>query len=135
MSVEFTWMDEAQTIAHRNFKKGWTWEDMNRAMETMDTILAKSDRRIDLIICYDHLNMVKTNPFNHIRNMAAARENTDPKIGSITVIGGGKVMEMVSDKLISLIPELGARMHFAESTDEALKIIQADRQDPYRAVI
>ncbi|MGJ3239655.1 MAG: hypothetical protein ACFE0Q_13175 [Anaerolineae bacterium] len=75
MAIHTRWDDNQKTRVLIEFETSWTWEQLDKALETTDNLLATVAHRVDVIIDLEGAEI----PKDYLK--AAQRLLTDPNMG------------------------------------------------------
>lgn len=126
MGFDLYWDDDAQQVMLIEVGARWTWDEMHSALETIKTLQAKRDGRLQAAIVDARRGINLPDPplspvtLNHARRVASlAPRGTGP----IVVVGANPILRGMFDQLRRLDARATANIHFAETLDAARAIL------------
>ncbi|NWF71166.1 MAG: hypothetical protein HXY40_18950 [Chloroflexi bacterium] len=124
MGIQIDWLDKDAGIGLWRFDGLWTWDEFNtqaaRAMSEAEAL----PYRVDLVV---DVSMNLLPPFGFIHNFRSGAVIPRAKNHGISVIVGGRMVEMILRLLFHINPALEKVNFFAPSLEEALLIIHTHR--------
>lgn len=124
MTVTVTWLDEAQTIVHYQIDPDWTWETFYPALDEALAMERCVDWRVDVIVELPTPLRIPAKLMTHLTSIA--RKQPDNLHKSVLVSRNTVVRSLLS-VAGRLSPTIATHYIYAETADDALRYIYADR--------
>jgi hypothetical protein len=125
MQIQVKWADDAHTIVHLTFERGWTWDNLKAAIHQADALIDSVPHTVHLMI--DIRNGGIPSDFLSAAGDIFAQGEARANEGKRIVIGAGILIKAAYRTLQTVY---GAKLadrpfHFAGSVNEAQQIISS----------
>ena len=123
MSIAIHWHDAGQTIINLTIKHGWTWAQLQSAIEQADSMIASVSHRVHLIIDIRQSGRLPRD-FMSVANQLLATGEARANEGLRVVVGASALMRAAYRSLLTVY---GAQLQhrpflFAADLDEAHRL-------------
>lgn len=130
MAIQVGWGDEGKRLIRCKVEGRWTWDELQKALNTTITMMDSVKHKVDFIIDLRQGSLV-LNPLSLLgqtRNLATPE--THPNEGVKVVIGANGLVQTAYDGYRRVIAAMGKTQvfHFADSEAQAHQIIQREQQ-------
>ena len=133
MSYKVNWYDDAHSTLHVVTEGTNTWEELHTKYDEVFEVVAAAGKRVDVVMEARN-GMPAGNPLPHLQKVIAKGARV-PTLGVFIVLSARR-MERFTESAVDIagmltgvaIPEF---VHFANSVEEALAIIEADRLEKH----
>lgn len=126
MSVDLYWDNDEQTIILCEFSKGWTWEDLFSALNTVKTITQNRADTVAAIVDMSRGLGVPNGSLFSVETRDKAKQMLQMSAngkGPIAIVGANGVIKLVS-KAFSLVDRHALKdVYFVDSVDEARQVL------------
>jgi hypothetical protein len=128
MTVTCTWDNEAPTILIVTFEGRWNWLELQRVLESGETLLDESEAgRVHLMIDGTHtLSLMNSDVINHLRAWVE-KMKIDPRIDRVCVVGSGAITNSFLSVFVKVaMNKLGSPLLFANTVEDARDVLLSD---------
>lgn len=133
MPYDFTWHDEAHSIACIEMHGKITWEEWHDLNKKLALELSSTAHRLDFIFI-DHVGLPPGNPIPHMK-AAVERLNPFPNRGLLIHVSQPSISVLVRAFLMTILKATGTSLEslgdFVGTTEEALERIEFSRQENF----
>jgi hypothetical protein len=125
MHIQFAWLDEAKTILIQRFEPGWTWEEFFAANDESRAMALSVPYRVDAIV--DFQGTYTPRGGSAMTNGRVVMRRRAPNMGVIVTINNAFMTALLNTFKV-LDKELGSVMRGATSVEQAVQVIQQERE-------
>lgn len=127
MRIELTWYDKEETILYFKFLPGYTWDDLARAMEQGQALMAQKSHRVDWVYHGEgnQQYIPRGNPWHVLR---AASQKIPDNTGLLFIVNPGMFVKMMQRIGQTAIPQSVRLLRFAPTFEDAIKLIHQERE-------
>ena len=121
MGIVVTWDNHQKTILRLELTTPWTWTEYDEATDQLEALLNSVDYRVDVIFDGQYSTSPPGDGYPHYRRIA---ESLPLNTGLILVAGVTNEAKAAANYFMPMFPELGARLAFVDSVEEARTILK-----------
>lgn len=126
MSIQAGWDDANKTTFLWVFEGSWTWLDYNATLDHCNKLAQEVNYPIDVIVDFRASSMF---PSHILSNLRGSKATQPEKLGKVVVVGGNLFVRNLLEAVNKLLRFLANRISFADSTEEARKILTRQREE------
>jgi hypothetical protein len=125
MNIEVNWANNTQTIIHLTFQRGWTWDDLEQALDRADAMIGSVQHMVHLVIDIRNGGGLPRD-FITVAGDLFAQGQPRANEGQLVVVGAGIMMRAAYRGLLNIYgTQLQNRPFlFASSPEEAQTLLQ-----------
>lgn len=125
MSIATNWANGTHTVIHLTFQRGWTWADLEQALQQADTMIGSVEHTVHMVIDIRDGGGLPSN-FITVAGKLFAQGQPRANEGQRVVVGAGMMMRAAYRGLLNVY---GAQLQdrpfqFAASVEEAEHLLQ-----------
>ena len=124
MGIQLNWDDDIHSIIYWRFEERWTIEHLEAAVVRNLQMLDTASDRVDLILDISQGGLV---PLNLVRFIRYYRVTPHPLSHLKILVGADDYLQLLWRNIAPFAPR-HLQIEFADSLDEARKIIEQDRE-------
>ena len=126
MHIDLNWTDNAQSIIQLTFQRGWTWDDLEQALDQADGMIGSVSHTVHLVIDIRHGGGIPRD-FVTVAGDLFGQGQPRANEGQRVVVGAGMMMRAAYRGLLNLY---GAQLQqrpflFASNLEEAETMLQS----------
>lgn len=128
MSIRVSWGDDARTLVHLQFERGWRWQDLRDSIQQADALIGSVPHTVHLLIDIRRAGGVPADFITAAGDIFASGEARANE-GQRVVIGAGPLIRMAYTSLSAVYAhKLKDRPFlFAGSVEEAHALLNGGR--------
>lgn len=130
MAIHIGWQDAARSILVWSFEGSWGWDEFNRHMIACHAEAQALGHRYDSISDMSRCYLL---PPGVVARAHLALKYAPHNLGTIVVVGLPTIFDASLRALRRVHPRLAGDLHTASTMDEALAVIERQRNNPTRA--
>lgn len=128
MSIQVDWDNDAQTIIRYCFGSRWTWDDLFRALDTVEQMSASVPHQVDAIIDFSKADLMPSGSifsFNGQQQAQKLAKKANKARGIIVIAGANAFIRTVFDTFRKFNPNAASGVHFSDSVTAARSYLQS----------
>ena len=126
MSIQIDWVDDEKTIIQYHFERRWTFEDLQTAIDTVNTMLETVDYPVFIIINITDSTIV---PSGILTQLRVRSSNAAKNWAGGVFVGANALVKTLLSTFIKVYPGIGKRYAVVETVDQALKVIAEKKRE------
>lgn len=129
MAVTPHWDNDDKTVLRYDLAGRWTWDEFFAAFDEGTKMLAEAQHTVHFIVNPIDLMSKGYLPPGVLQNTLTLYRRTKANAGATVIVGGSPLFRSLNGIGQRIYPRIAQRMHFADSLDEARKLLS---REPYR---